>query len=149
MPRTFGPYATADEIALALVCACRLTGDDPLEVIANSGDRMCGDPMVRWYAAEALRLFNPHLNFSAIARGVGYKSHRISPVQAITQLMRSGKWDTTIVHKIAKELRLAAGLDESKVGMKAPARKPERSEDSGQTAALMGDPPANRVIPAT
>lgn len=64
---------TADEVARAIVAACRETGDDPVEV--GSGgfvrDRGKRHPRARHYAYLALRWLHPDGDETAVARAVG------------------------------------------------------------------------------
>jgi hypothetical protein len=61
-------FATADEIAIAIVTACRLTGGDPIAAV-----RGASAPAAGWYALEALQATLPGLNCMAAARGLGLK----------------------------------------------------------------------------
>ena len=68
-------YCRADEIALALIEACKLTGEDPLAAIASPQESLAYGYRARMIALEALREAFPHCSKSGMARSLGLKNH--------------------------------------------------------------------------
>lgn len=70
-------YPTADQIAHAIVAACRITGADPVAVASRETDRPSAAPVLfpiaraRSYAALAIQAFFPALPRAAVDRVVG------------------------------------------------------------------------------
>lgn len=92
---------TAHHIALAIVAACRATGEDPIEC-ASGKLKMRS----RHYAYTALRKLFPSLDGIALARMVGFgKKACKGPIAYYLRLAREGSgWDDSIVTRVCEQM---------------------------------------------
>jgi len=85
-------FASADQIARAVVAAARLLGADPLQIVAKQPPNVSGNPAVRarFLAFVGLRVALPECNRHAQARGVGFDSS--NPDSNVPKIMRAAWW---------------------------------------------------------
>ena len=103
------PFATANQIARAIVAASCVVGADPLDVAdkANAGGHNTPISRARYLAFAALRDVLPKCDQWAIARGLGFKSNSaVSNLRATRKL--SAWWREDWVAEIAAAIHAAA-----------------------------------------
>ena len=82
-------YATADQIARAIVTACRLTGEDPIACVRR---QYCIS--ARYIAMDAILGWRPELSKEKLSLNLGFRSNAASTVLAGR---RSNKWSSEFV----------------------------------------------------
>ncbi len=160
-------FCTADEIAVAIVTAARLEGENPEEIAQGSfGIR------ARWFAFAALLDELPDNDYRAIALGVGiFNINSMVSARAALASYRRGKapkwWDEGKVERVREALAKFAGRpvdqsatpvdvgpDSASVEPSAVDRSPEKSvsvaDGIAQPAVLClpEDAPLGRGAPA-
>lgn len=116
-------YASADQIARAVIVAAHLTGADPLNVVANTDGRGSPNMRARKLAFAGLVAALPGARVSAIARGLGFPYKGSVVVQKITPRplwLREDWLDEVVGAVLAPEIEPVA-LEEAAPEQQLPA----------------------------
>ena len=105
-------FATADEIALAVVEASKYTGENPIEVVRRAHDDLrdknTGRPAsshAAHFALEALSRAIPGIDRSACARGLGFRDFYNAAKAGAAQAKKTLWWDDRFVDSLAAVIR--------------------------------------------
>lgn len=145
-------YLTADEVATALVAACKLQGENPIKVASRKKESRA-----RWYAFAALVDLFPDVDYRSIAHCVGFPTdNSIIRARGYLKHFRTLDWWDEPRVKVVKA-SVACLVDPVEIPRFLPAARPwvanslpiksssvARRRDSGATAAILGDPSFER-----
>ncbi|MGO8738596.1 hypothetical protein [Rhodoblastus sp.] len=137
-------FASADQVARALVAAAKLLGADPLGAFARTPAHISAIPIARtrYLAYDALRVALPSTNAEACARGVGFA--QASTAANIWKIRQAAWWRDAWVDEV-----VGAILGD---GVERPVRAKRPTPSSGANAPPSpargeGTPPPRIVAP--
>lgn len=144
-----GPFPSAHQIAIAIVAAARLHGEDPVKVAFGRG----GVARARVFSYAALVAAFPDARKTGLAKAVGYSD--IYPASAALNAGRKAKWwDEVAIARIAARAKQspakASEVDHgdnggSGSGVGSPVAGEARWVDAGRTVSATSEQPTRQL----